>query len=103
MPFKIHGGTANHSNSTLCSSCRHATIVKGRALRDEIIECSCLDDDTRITFAVTSCTQYSDRSRPSLYDMEDLAWILRTDKKTKTIGFVRPSELRRIPVVESDD
>ena len=94
MFLKVQGGTANHGESALCHTCRNATVVKGRSFNDEIIECSALSVARRITFAVTSCTDYNDRRRPSRYDLEDLAWVLRTDSKTRAIGFVKPDPNR---------
>jgi len=43
---------------------------------------------------VASCTGYADRSLPSLYDLEDVAWVLRSDARTKKIGFVRARDLK---------
>ena len=42
------------------------------------------------------CTGYSDKSLPSLYHMEDIAWILRSDTKRKRVGlgFVRSRDLK---------
>ncbi|MEO8680126.1 MAG: hypothetical protein ABI665_13825 [Vicinamibacterales bacterium] len=59
-----------------------------------LIACAKLSDQDRITFRVTSCTEYSDRSSASLYHMEDIAWILRSDSKRKTVGFVRARDLK---------
>ena len=101
MRLKIQGGTADNGEPTLCLTCRFATIVKGRSLNDEIIECGKLSDRTRITFTVTSCTAYADRRRAALHEMEEIAWILRSDPTKKTIGFVKASELRRF-VVDDD-
>ena len=94
MHVKIHGGTASGDASSLCHSCRHATIVRGSSLSDEVIECARVSNDQRLTFAVKFCNKYSDRAMPSLDHMEDIAWILRTDAKRKTVGFVRPHDLR---------
>jgi hypothetical protein len=94
MHVKIHGGTASGDASSLCYSCRYATIVRGSRLSEEVIECSRVSNDQRITFAVKFCNKYSDRAMPSLDHMEDIAWILRTDVKRKQVGFVRPSDLQ---------
>ena len=93
MGVKIRGGTVSGGDAPLCQTCRYATIVRGARLRDEIINCRWLDDESRITFPVASCTSYSDRRQPSLRDMEDAAWILRTDVRRHEIGFVRSSKL----------
>lgn len=96
MRVKIQGGTtAGDGQSPLCQTCRYATIVKGPALRDEIVECvSLASGHNRITFPVIRCSSYSDRRQPSLHDMEEIAWILRTDARRTSIGFVRASTLR---------
>jgi hypothetical protein len=94
MHLKIHGGTAKHGEPPLCHTCRNATVVKGVSTRHEIIECHRLSEPyDHIRFPVTSCTRYADRRLPSLDDMEDIAWVLRTDKKRCQIGFVRASDL----------
>jgi hypothetical protein len=98
MTLKIHGGTAPGSSDSLCYSCRHATIIRGARLSEEVIECSRTYAATRVTFAVKTCSEYSDRTTPSRSDMEDIAWILRTDAKRNVVGFVRPGG-SRIPVV----
>jgi len=74
--IKIRGGTAQHREPSLCLTCRFATIVKGQRLRDEIIECSRLSDNSRITFPVTSYSAYSDRRHGSMHDMEDQGLVL---------------------------
>lgn len=94
MRFKIQGGTTSDQNSSLCMSCRSATIINGPRQSDQVVVCGRLEKDDRISFIVTSCTGYSDQSLPSLYHMEDIAWILRSDPKRKQMGFVRSRELK---------
>jgi len=94
MRLKIRGGTVQHGEPSLCLTCRHATIVKGQSLREEIVQCDRLSaGHDLIRFPVTSCTGYSDRRHPSLREMEDIAWILRTDAKRKRIGFIQARQL----------
>ncbi len=95
MRVKIRGGTVNSGDAPLCQTCRYGTIVRGSRLGDEIVECANLSSARRhITFPVSYCTDYSDRRQPSLREMEETAWILRTDPKRNTIGFVAASKLR---------
>jgi hypothetical protein len=94
MRIKIRGGTVKHGEEPLCHTCRYATIVRGTALRDEIIECGQLScRHQRITFPVTFCTKYLSTQHPSIREMEEMAWVLRSDTKKNTIGFVRASDL----------
>jgi hypothetical protein len=75
-------------------SCDHATVIQGTTLGAGIIECGRLyGPQRRITFVVTSCSGYYDKSLPSLYHLESIAWILRTDTKRASVGFVRAKEL----------
>jgi len=81
--------------ASLCYTCRYATIVRGARLRDEIINRSVLGyRNNRVTFPVTNCTDYVGRQHPSLRDMEEAAWILRTDAKRTRVGFVPSEQLK---------
>src|ERR1700741_2769600 len=94
MRLKIHGGTANHGDPPLCHTCRFATVIKGQRLRDEIVECARLSDRARVRFRVTSCSEYSDRRQASVRDMEDIAWVLRSDAQRKQVGFIPAHQLK---------
>jgi hypothetical protein len=95
MRIKIRGGTARSSEASLCVTCRYATIVRGARLRDEIVQCSRLSDGrNRITFPVTSCNGYVDRTHPTIGEMEETAWILRSDPRRNQVGFVKASRLK---------
>lgn len=106
MPLKIHGGTARDDEPSLCLTCRYATIIRGKNLHDEIVECGLLyHENSRITFPVTYCSGYSDRRQPTLRHLEEIAWVLRTDRKKNPIGFVPARDLRRKErhVLDDDD
>ena len=63
-------------------------------LNNHIVECSQLAFTARrLTFPVMQCSDYSDRRLPQLREMEEIAWILRTDALRKRVGFVRSSDL----------
>jgi len=95
MRIKIDGGTVQHGEPSLCLTCRHATIVQGPSLKDRIVDCGQLSSThSRVSFAVNSCSSYSDRRLPSIQEMEDIAWVLRTDSRSKSIGFVRAKDLK---------
>jgi hypothetical protein len=95
MRVKIHGGTADHGAPSLCLSCRWSTIIRGPRLSNEIIECDQLSYmGRRVTFPVVKCSSYSDRRLASIREMEEIAWILRSDPHRNKVGFVRSSELK---------
>ena len=94
MRINIRGGTVDHGQRSLCETCRWATIIRGRTLGDEIVECDQLSyRNQRVPFPVTSCTRHSDRRQPRLKDMEEIAWVLRSDPLRNQVGFVRSSKL----------
>ena len=92
MRVKVRGGSVQYGQPSLCLTCRSATIVKGLRLRDEIVECSLLRG--RIRFPVTSCNSYVNATHPSVREMEEIAWVLRSDLKRNEIGFVKASALK---------
>ncbi len=95
MHLKIQGGTVQHGQPSLCLSCRHATVVQGHSLRDRIVDCGQLSSaHSRVPFCVTSCSGYSDKRLPSIREMEEIAWVLRTDSRKKNIGFVQARDLK---------
>lgn len=94
MRVKVQGGTASSGEPSLCVTCRYATVIKGARLRDELIHCSEVYGSPHIPFPVLSCSAYSDRRRPSVREMEEIAWILRSDARKNTIGFVPARSLK---------
>src|SRR5262245_59276537 len=95
MEVKVRDGTPQHGGPSLCVSCRHATVVRGYGLDDEIISCGALYSPRNVVrFPVRSCSAYSDRRQPPLRDMEEMAWVLRTDSKHSRIGFVRARDMK---------
>jgi hypothetical protein len=92
MRVKVRGGTVQYGQPSLCVTCRSATIVKGQRLRDDIIECRQLG--ARVTFAVSACNQYIDATHPTVREMEDVAWVLRSDPRRNQVGFVPAKQLK---------
>jgi hypothetical protein len=71
---KVHGGTPK-GFSSICTTCRHAHIAKGMNLQ-QIVHCSFMGKS--IGFPVETCTTYDDRRNPSLYQMEQIAWEIKS-------------------------
>src|SRR5262245_54026168 len=91
MDLKIQGAATPEDESSLCYSCRFATVITGRNPHDQIVECLRLfGSNCRVPFAVARCTAYVDRRRPTVKDFEHIAWVLRSDLTRKHAGFVRP-------------
>ena len=95
MRIKVHGGTPINGGDNLCDSCRHGRVVRGRRVDEEIVLCSASHmSTTRITFKVTSCSDYDDQSVPSYWELMQQAWILRPQSGKRPAGFVKASDLR---------
>ena len=92
MRVSIRGGTVNNGDPSLCSSCRYALVVKGARLGDEIVRCNALGGQ-RLRFPVTSCSAYENRAQPTLWQMEEIAWVLRSSPRGKKVGFVEARKL----------
>ena len=100
MYLKVHDTAPAEDASSLCYTCRFATVITGHSPHDQIVECLRLyGSDCRIRFAVARCTAYVDARRPSLKDFEHIAWVLRSDAIHKSAGFTRPdadAQLQRV-------
>lgn len=96
MLIKVHGGTELQEGETLCSTCRHSRIIRGRRLEEEIVFCgAAMMQTVRINFKVTSCTDYEDERAPSYHELAAKAWILRPATRRRAAGFVRAADLNR--------
>jgi hypothetical protein len=92
--IKVRGGTVDHGQGSLCDSCQFSTVIRGVNLGDQIVECRNLSyDNQRVPFPVTSCSRYADRNQASLREMEEIAWVLRSDPRRGQVGFVKSSKL----------
>jgi hypothetical protein len=91
----VMGGTA--TGVPLCRTCGHATRVQGKAESQSAVYCSVLGGENgakRLEWEAYECNHYQDTRIPSLYEMKQVAWQLRTDAVTKKIvGFVSPEQL----------
>jgi hypothetical protein len=95
MLIKVNGGTPVNGDESLCETCVHSRITRGRRLDEELVLCdSAPMQSIRITFKVTSCTDYMDAREPSYHELLERAWILKPASTRRPAGFVRASELR---------
>ena len=94
MLIKVSGGTPVNGDETLCATCGHSRITRGLRLEEELVLCHAAPMETiRITFKVTSCTEYVDGREPSYHELLERAWILRPGSSRRPAGFVRANEL----------
>jgi hypothetical protein len=95
MRIKIHRGTPVNGGDNLCESCSHSRIVRGRRVDEEVVVCEASHlSPMRVSFKVTSCSDYLDCKVPSYWELMQQAWILRPQSGKRPAGFVRASDLR---------
>lgn len=94
MLVKIKDGT--RSGQSLCTTCSYSQVIKGASDSQEIVFCGRLGswEGGRVPFKVVDCNEWADKSKPSLHDMRQTAWVLSTDKQ-KRFGFQTPKEWRK--------
>ena len=94
--MKVYGGTTPQQAESLCETCRHSRIVRGRRADEELVFCDAamMRHTVRITFKVTSCSDYTDEREPSYQELFHQAWILRPATKRRAAGFVHAADLK---------
>jgi hypothetical protein len=93
LKIKVFKGTRSASSARLCDSCSSGLITRGAMDSDEGVFCNWTQRP--VNRRVVECNRYQNSSEPSLYFLEQIAWVLRTDSKRQKVGFVSASEWRR--------
>lgn len=75
-----------NESGTLCGSCDRATVT--RYIGGLRIFCNAWERE--MTSKVIECSKYRLKNAPDRYDLEKIAWILRTDPTRTKVGFVLP-------------
>ncbi len=71
---------------TLCTSCIYGVVAQGVSSRDDTLYCSAIHSEIG---PIKKCSEYKDKSKPSRYDFEEIAWVLETTDR-KVVGFRPP-------------
>jgi hypothetical protein len=90
--LKVINGT-RHGGTNLCLTCRNALHMQSAVTGKERILCNATQR-FEVLEPVARCTGYLDRTKPTLMDMQEIAWSLQTDKGGRSIGFMSPEQLR---------
>lgn len=91
--LKVMSGTRSPESPRLCDTCQSGVVHRGAAESDEHVYCTVIE--RQVQTRVVECNRYVYRTRPSLWDLRQIAWVLRTDSKRQPIGFVRAAEWER--------
>lgn len=81
--FKGRGFTPDGRVTSKCETCKLA--VKRDTSKGRMIRCHTLNQDIHIP--IYECSSYNDILTMSMYEMNQMAWIMAVNKKTKEIGF----------------
>ena len=87
--LKVLNGT-QRSDVNLCTTCACAHVLTVESGQRHIRCNQNYQNPLTLRQAVTQCSGYLDRTRPSLQQMQDIAWTLMTDKGGRKVGFARP-------------
>ncbi len=83
----VKNGTPMETQSK-CASCTHAHIVRGYRESEELAYCTvAYGPPLVVPFKIYQCTSYTDRSRPTWKQMEDLAIDILPLSSAKPAGF----------------
>ena len=89
----VSGGTV--FGEPLCRTCRYAHYIQGKAEGQLILLCGLLSTGSDILpWEAYDCNKYNDKRLPEESDMRQTAWLISTDKLTKSIGFHAPGTKR---------
>ena len=88
---KVYGGTPVGSESR-CDTCTHANVIQGYAESERIVLCGAVEPSMRVPFKVAECSTYEDKRLPCYWQMEKIAWDLRSRATVHTAGFVRAAD-----------
>lgn len=94
MAINVKNGTPIHGPS-LCESCVNAHIRRGYGATEKVINCGAREPAEQVRFAVRDCTDYRDRTRQSLWEMEKIAWLLAPQGSKRNAGFTPPATVRK--------
>lgn len=94
LVLKVNGGTPR-SDENLCATCRNCHVSRGASTGRTTYRCYAnYQHPVNLTEGMAQCSHYLDTRRPTLEQMQEIAWSLMTDKGGRKIGFLSPEELR---------
>jgi hypothetical protein len=89
MPAHVKNGTPLHG-APLCETCVYAHIARGFRESEELVLCARHEPVHRVPFRVRECSGYLDKTRDSLYEMKQIAWLLAPRGPKRAAGFMAP-------------
>ncbi|MGO9588698.1 MAG: hypothetical protein ACLP3K_01455 [Candidatus Acidiferrales bacterium] len=92
MSVNVKDGTPVYGPS-LCETCVNAHVERGYRETDLVIFCQATYFEHGVRFRVRECSNYVEKKRQRLKDMEEVAWVLMPRDGKRVAGFVPPEEV----------
>ena len=87
ITIRIQGAPPQNGES-LCQTCRYAHIQRGFRESEEAVFCGYNDAGLRlIKFRVAACTDYTNRTVPNRWELEQMALLISVPPARKKTGF----------------
>jgi|SRR5580698_1228631 hypothetical protein len=87
ITVKIQGAPPQDGES-LCQTCRYAHIQRGFRESEETVFCGFNDAGLRpVKFRVAACTDYTNRTVPNRWELEQMALLINVPPARKKTGF----------------
>lgn len=99
MDIYIKDGTPVNAPS-LCETCARSFIARGPRENEVLVICQALYPERRMWFRVRECSDYAEKGKLTLRQMEDIAWSLLPRGSKRETGFRPPDEGKEDAVVE---
>jgi hypothetical protein len=81
-------GAPPQDGESLCQTCRYAHIQKGFRESEQTVFCAFNDGGLRpIKFKVAACTDYTNRTVPNRWELEQMALLINVSPARKKTGF----------------
>jgi len=95
MSDKVIGGTPK-TGSSLCLTCRNAHVLRGQNFEHHIF-CNVAVTTAEINFPVSFCSVYDDKRIPSLGEMKQIAWNIKS-RTSVPAGFTGSKQTTEIVI-----
>jgi hypothetical protein len=86
MGVRVKNGTPVHGEP-LCETCVYAQVRRGFRESEMLVICVAQDPALRVPFPVRECSVYRDKTRPSIYEMQQIAFIVTPRGPKHATGF----------------
>lgn len=91
MSVYVRNGTPL-DGSALCETCTYGFIRLGYRVGEEQVICRWTEPNNRVEFRVRECSGYYDKTRPGMYEMNQIARIINVDYSKEMAGFSAGSD-----------